>query len=680
MADDIFAAVRGAISKELQEVRERQKQQDEQVAEVRASLENLHGRAEEHQCEALRLSKTCEHQAAALEALGARARHELEEFVDALHQRLERVESDADGCGGLEQLRQRLDAASDSLGKVGNRIEEHSRVVGFCKSRTDTLDTALKDLCRKSEAACGSVQANEQRLCVVEGQNRTVTDRQQIVEDSVAQKYASLWEDVLVAIEEVRTNHAHALKDHLERRTEQVKSEGQAYVRYMMQLAASVQDERRKLADAKDLVTLWREQAWVSARRRTGIRWLCRTLEATASRRTRKAFSRWVRSASIDELARQLREDYQRQLPDVLGIIEGTGLRSRCDGLESCVDEIRVVKCSTVQLQQAIASMTLVLEERMGHFQATRTELLDKCAAVRVSLDEQATRAQEQQNHFEERLNSIDERLEQLAKATRFGEQLEDHEQKLTSIAGSLAACATSQEVQTIMKDTLLMWSSIKQLDAAKLDKRDMDAFTDAAAAKDEDVNRKLQQVQAEVTGMFSQDISRIDSICSELGTRLDSSCKQVQQWEKMWEGLAGHVEELVTKMADLQQSAGLGRLPSMMVAAVPAPTVRPLSAQRGRPDIPRLRSAGSASEKALLPGPAAADALFVGPAGNATRRGGTKSGIPRADSADAGRWASTRGATEGGSDRAVAIHSARPTSRPRSASSSRRSVDRAKG
>jgi len=258
MADDIFAAVRGAISKELQEVRERQKQQDEQVAEVRASLENLHGRAEEHQCEALRLSKTCEHQAAALEALGARARHELEEFVDTLHQRLERVESDADGCGGLEQLRQRLDAASDSLGKVGNRIEEHSRVVGFCKSRTDTLDTALKDLCRKSEAACGSVQANEQRLCVVEGQNRTVTDRQQIVEDSVAQKYASLWEDVLVAIEEVRTNHAHALKDHLERRTEQVKSEGQAYVRYMMQLAASVQDERRKLADAKDLVTLWR--------------------------------------------------------------------------------------------------------------------------------------------------------------------------------------------------------------------------------------------------------------------------------------------------------------------------------------------------------------------------------------------------------------------------------------
>lgn len=45
--------------------------------------------------------------------------------------------------------------------------------------------------------------------------------------------------------------------------------------------------------------------------------------------------------------------------------------------------------------------------------------------------------------------------------------------------------------MQGIMKDVLLIWTAVKQLDAAKADKRELDAFANEASTRDQ-VRRSL--------------------------------------------------------------------------------------------------------------------------------------------------------------------------------------------
>merc|ERR1712194_477838 len=210
----------------------------------------------------------------------------------------------------MGQLRQKLNNAVDEQGKALGKLEEHARIVNSCKSRTDSFDDMLQELSRKWDDVNSTFQTNLESLQQVELLSQKVNDRQQLVEDSVAQKYALLWEDVLKAIEEVKHSQTQTLQEDIDRRAMDYKREGRGHVKYVTQLVATVHDERKRLAMTKDLVTVWKEQTWASARRRTGLHWLCNTLQALAQRRERKVWTRWVRSTSLEELSHRLQAEY----------------------------------------------------------------------------------------------------------------------------------------------------------------------------------------------------------------------------------------------------------------------------------------------------------------------------------------------------------------------------------
>jgi len=437
-----------------------------------------------------------------------------------------------------------------------------------------------------------------------------------------------------------------------------------------------------------------------------------------AARRQRKAFARWVRGAAlgvaVEGLASRLRSEYSAQIPDVLRVLDGTGLRSRCDRLDGEVAELQRAKCSRSQAEQLVAgaasALESKLEDRLGLVHSVRAELLDHHESVKSELLEQHRSLHASVAQAHERHDEMGERLERLSHVAAHGERLDEHESRLSGIRDALSSCVTTQEVQSMLQDILLMWNSIKQLDVAKADRKDVDSLAAEALSREKQAAKKLQDVHVQVTGLVQEEVSRVDDKASraaervarvedktdakwiELDGKAEDSAKQFQRWEEMWEKLASCVEELVAKTAEIQQNAA-GRLPP----APARPPGRPLSALRSsRADGPRQRGAPGSSDRGL-PESASMDMLFIAPAEKSERAGAAPTGAPgrgqateagpsspesqAAGSSDPARWmAGARCLVDAALDQTVAPGSARARpARPRSASS-RRSVDRSMG
>jgi len=137
------------------------------------------------------------------------------------------------------------------------------------------------------------------------------------------------------------------------------------------------------------------------------------------------------------------------------------------------------------------------------------------------------------------------------------------------AIKDALADTATSKEIQTMTRDVLLMWNSIKQLDAAKADRKDVDCFSQESTSRErladtrlQDVERALQERVEKEALAAQENWTSAQEKWTELERKMDESSKQMSQWEQMWEKLAGHVEDLVAKMSQ-HQVADANKFPS---------------------------------------------------------------------------------------------------------------------
>ncbi|CAE7238274.1 TBP2 [Symbiodinium natans] len=546
-------AIKAAIQSELQAVvTEKLSQQDERFNELKQAFEELSGRVEERGRETQQLREDVDRQKSDAEALDARVKSDLEAAIKEVKDRLDRHESDEEGLGGLTQLRSKVDGFAEELTKVLAKMEEHGRTVASSKTRTDSCEEALRDVARKCEDAASTVEKNQVTLQQVEEISMGVRERQQVVEDSVVKKYDSLWKDVLKAMEELKVNQEQLMMEDMKRRQQDARREGRSHVKYVTQLVATVHDERRKLALTKDLLTVWQQHTWTSVRRRTGIQWLCNSLASVAKRRQHQFLNRWVRHASIETLVRQLREEYAALIPDVQKAIKDSGLPDRCNSLEQIVE---ILRKDLNALSETVKEHSTSLEGNASWVEKTGIIIIK----LTQRLDEVETKAADVLASSGGRLDEVEARVESC-------------EKQVGDLSEAQKALALAKDVQSIMRDVLLIWNSIKHLDAAKADKKDMDTVALETSKRDRQSTRRIEDMQSQITDQLREETLRVQEKCAQLDVKVDESTRQFLHWEQMWERLAAYVEELVKQVGDMQDGRSN------------CPGCRPPSGRRPRP------------------------------------------------------------------------------------------------
>lgn len=565
----IDEAIKAAIEEVLQDVRNSISGQDERCKKLEESYEELSGRVEERGREGQQFREELERHQSDKQSSDDRVKVDLEEWGNKLKERLDRHENDEEGEMGLQQLRQKVVDFGEELTKMQAKMEDHSRNVGSSKSRTDGFEETLKELSRQCEEFGTTVTSSQDRLQKVIETSDLVSERQQVVEDSVAKKYESLWQDVLRSMDEMKENQLRTLREDLQRRSEDNRREGQSHVKYVTQLVATVHDERRKLAISKDLLTEWRQHTWTNVRRRTGLHWLCNTLHDLARRRQRKLINRWVRVVSIEDLAQRLREEYAAKVPDVHKALEDLKITERCDQLAGSVESLRSETCSKEHVAGLIDKHRSDVEDKLNE----HGEKLSKVDDHASSLEKARIDADDRHGKHVEIIQTVEETLSKL-------------EESVGGMSEASASFARSDDVQTVMRDTLLMWNSIKQLDVAKADKKDVDSFAVETSNRDRQSSRRVEDLQAEITDQLREETLRAQEKCSELDAKVEDGAKQFQHWEQMWERLAGFVEELVMKVGDLQGSSGQNRLSGgQLRSGSRPPSAR--ATRHGQPETP---------------------------------------------------------------------------------------------
>eukprot|EP00927_Polykrikos_kofoidii_P054665 TRINITY_DN49053_c0_g1_i1.p1 TRINITY_DN49053_c0_g1~~TRINITY_DN49053_c0_g1_i1.p1 ORF type:complete len:709 (+),score=144.70 TRINITY_DN49053_c0_g1_i1:95-2128(+) len=616
-------AIKELFKEELHVVQENQTKHDDRFTKIEQAFEELSGRVEERAREAQLLRDDVERHRQDHESLDARVKI-LESFdSEALRGRVQRLESDEDGAGGLQQLRERLDGVGRELREVQPRVEENSRIVGATKSRTDELDGLVKQSGRDVERLHETVQASEERLQNMEVSASAVKLAQQAIEDVVARKYETLWNDVLHAIEEAKASQLEQQRKELEQRREDTKLEAKNIVSYALNLLGSAHAERRRLALAKDLVVAWREQTWICARRRIGL-WRLQTIWR---RRNRVALNRWCRRTAELRVEADLRAEYTSLLPDVGKAIESSGLPTRCSELEAQIsDGLEAVRKAQVDDYLSKEDFEVKVEERNLVRDTSLQERLDKLQregneAIQDLEKSVANMTKLSQENVDKATDNFQKALEEAKQATEeFARRLDEQEQHTLELDNLLDDCAKTKELQTMTRDTLLMWNSIKQLDLAKLDRQALDSIADAAAERERIANRRAEEMEAQIKGTVQEGVLQMQGRCQEIDGKVDESSKQVQHWEQMWEKLANYVEDLVAKMSEVQAVAEAATPSNKKKTGGGSGTLRPplrRSRSRERDKLQRSRT-----DAELSSGVEGADVTVAGVAYPPSQRG----------------------------------------------------------
>jgi len=642
-------AIKELLKEELKLITDEQTKQDERNQALEKAVTDLSGKIVEREREADALREGLEKCRQDCEASNEKSQTELGEDVKLLKERLDRAEDDGEGVGGLKQVHEKCSNLEQKLSDVLPQFEESMRHVKENTTRTEEFDQKLRELSRQCEKVIETLKVSEERVTSMEDISRMVKVGQEALEDSVSRKYEKLWEDVLHAMEETKGGQLEVMQKALDSKQEASKLETRSLVNYALNFMASAHGERRQMALNKGLVLAWKEQTWISARRRLGLTYLRKIFLG----RQRGAWDNFSRRMNASTMLNRVKGQYEEQLGDVYKEIEDKSahLKKHCKKLDDEVATLNDEKCATKSLDAAIAKLESALKEGLKALVPINTKLEEHDVV--------------QKRHGELHSQHSDSEATLDARISGLGRDLAD-------VIEGCAAYAKSEEVKSMIRDVLLIWNSIKQLDLAKADKKDVDSFALETGSRDKLSQRRLEDLESDLASKSRTDTLRSQDKLTEIEGRLDESGRQFRHWEQMWEKLSGFVEDLVTKISDLQ--GGDHKLPSTM--RTPGRTVSRENLARSRADIPTLPTPGG------LSGDSAATAR------PAMDRGSHHHHLHpmTAEGHDAKMlWInSAKGIVDATIDQAVNAMtptSARPRSRPKSASSSipRRPHDRAR-
>lgn len=484
----------------------------------------------------------------AVETLADGIRQELQTATSELKERLDRIQDDPDGEGGIKQLHSQVTAFSEEIKGFRNEIEENGRKTKSCKSDTDDMRIKVAECIKMCKDSADAADSAEAKMKEMEERCNQVQERQKVVEDSVAGKYSELWKDVLHALEKMKSEMLQLVQEDPKQGS---KCDLQSQMKYVSKLISSVHNDRRKLAVAKQFLTFWQHYTWTEVRRKVGLS----MVGGFFRRRTTQALHRWVHHTSIENMKTDLRKEYSELIPDVPKAIEASGLPDTCIRLEG---ELETARKDLEDIKASVGDYGARIEQ---------TEL--RASAEGTDADQLSSRLQQVAEDLEGYQSQASEAISQLEAGIedtrRFSRKLKEDQQLF----------AKTQEVKEVQSDIARFWLCIKTLDTAKANKTDMDSFALETRNMHKLSSRHIQDLEGKVADKVKEETIRMQEKCSELDGKVDERGKQLEQMtthmDNQWQRLA----VLVDKLASEQQT-----FVTQGVSRTTRP-VRPPSAQR---------------------------------------------------------------------------------------------------
>lgn len=537
MSGNVQVAIQELLKDDLQKFIDKQTEQAQKIEELEKTLQDLSSKLGEREQEAAQLREGFTTFQKELEESNAKAQALMNEDIAALKARADRFEDDSEGVGGLKQVFERLQSiekiVGPNTGDLGARVDEASRLSKETRTRADEHDRHLRELSRQVDDALAKLAVNSNRVDSAEKTVASNSEAQKALEDSVSRKYERLWEDVLRAIEEMKGDQLEVLRRELQERYDSSRSETKSMVKYALDFMASAHGDRRQMAINKNLILAWKEQTWISARRRMGLA----SLHKLTMSRQRSVFNRFVvttvTEAKTSQLCDRLRRQYDEQLSQLAKKTEDgeNTLSWSVQGLSEQVSTLRHEKCSTEDLTKVRSEMR---------------EELKAIGTLNVKLNE----------HGQILTNNAEEHRAHREAESTLGKQLAETSSGLQDLTELSSTLAKNEDVNNMIRDILMIWNSLKSIDATKADREYVENFAILSRDKDKLSSRRLEDLEADLAAKSRQDVLRVQEKMSEVDTRIDESVKNMRHWEQMWEKLSGLVEDLVTKINDLQAHA----------------------------------------------------------------------------------------------------------------------------
>lgn len=523
-------AVKELLKDVLKEVRDEQTKQDARQEELAKALQELSGKIVERVQEADKLGESFKQFQKDMEDTNGKSQAQLTGDVASMKERLDKFEDDSNGTGGLKQVHDKCTILEKTLSEIVPKEEDSQRLVKECYTRTEEFDRKLRELNRQSDDFTSTLKVSEERLTNMEGVVATIGTASEALEDSVSRKYEKLWEDVLHAIDEVKGTQLEAMKEDLNSQKEVSKTETRSMVTYALNFMATAHGERRQMAINKSLVTAWKEQTWNSSRRRLGISYLNKIFQ----RRRRVVFDTWHRGHDTSVLCDRLNGQYTEKLHDVFKEIKAgdAKLEKHCHKLDGEVVKLEREKATTAHVDTSVQQLRHTVQEELKAIDQIKVTLKDH-DGVHKRHDDLHRRHTDMENDFEAKIQGLGEDIRLVIEGCKH--------------------YAKNTEVEGMIRDILLIWNSIKQLDTAKADKKDVDNFALETGNRDKLSQRHLEDLEADLDAKSKQTTLRSQEKWSELEGRMDESGRQFRHWEQMWEKLSGFVEDLVAKIGDSQ-------------------------------------------------------------------------------------------------------------------------------
>lgn len=354
------------------------------------------------------------------------------------------------------------------------------------------------------------------------------------------------------------------MKMEIAKKNEASNTQSTSLVTYALNVMSKAAQVAKRTSMQKEFIELWREKADSRLRIKLG----CRTLGGFWTRRWRgrDCFRHWKDRASEETKVLRLAKEYEAKIPDtpqIVGIIGDTGLPHQVQDLWTKVQELGDTKANEKYVLELLTN--------------TRDEVDVRFQKV-VEIERKMGSQGEDIQRLEVDLKDVD------AAAKGLDQQVRIDTQEIRRIDNGLSEFAKANEVSGMMKDVLLIWNSIKQLDASKADKTEMDAVALEGLNKEKMASRRLEDIEAEGSAKLSEGVMMMHERWQDLHGRVDDNSKHLQTLQQMLGPLASFVEELVAKIAETQ-GVDTMRLPPGGVGGARPPTRESWLASSPSPD-----------------------------------------------------------------------------------------------
>merc|ERR1719191_2071323 len=531
-----ISSLKEVFKSELEELRNTQTAQEAKNVELQENLTKLSGELVQSQGEVQKLMQELEKKQGGIDGLQTRIKT-LEDFdVGDVKAKVVDVRTLFDGSEETKGLRGKVDALEPLLAELNLKVSQCEANVNANRTRTDEFGDQLRNLAKVSDSAQTTVSEFGQRLDNVEKQSEAVAHEQDLIRESVQNKYSQLWKSVEKALGELQEDQMGKLKDEIDKKNENQKNEAQFLLDNAQRIMARVQAGLKHQTTQKAIVQGWRQHCWITARRKMGIY----ALHSFFQRRSRDSFHRWTRRTAVDHLRWVLRKEYQAKIPDFVRILEDSGLEKRCNKLDKDVKTLQIEKCPHEKVDNALKAQTVDFDKKLEALNDLRKMIKENLESI-TSLDSRSM-------VHDGRLQCIDKRVDEAMKS-------------IADVNETLVDFSKTKEVQQMMRDILLIWNSIKQLDAAKADKKDVDNFAVENSKRAKRVEQRFEDLESESNTKLQEGVMSMHERLQELGGRVEENSRAFRHWQQMWESLAGFVEDLVAKIAEIQ-GFDPGRLP----------------------------------------------------------------------------------------------------------------------